>query len=138
MIRNLVLPDIILEPAFRVADGEAVAQALLGDLEPFEDGRVLDGVAVGAAGGKVRGHGADGVDPAEAHAGGPVGGYRVAGGDGRVVGAGDGDAFVVAGYVEGGGVGVRGRDPRALDEVFLAFVGVTPLVAGIGVSCGLV
>lgn len=34
MIRPAILPDIVLEPAVLLADGEPVAQPLLRDLEP--------------------------------------------------------------------------------------------------------
>lgn len=40
-------------------------------------------------------------------------------GEGGVVGAGDGEAVVVAGYVWGEGIGVWVLVPGALDEIFL-------------------
>ena len=46
-----------------------------------------------------------------------------------MVGAWDGNAAVVAGYVWGEGVGVRVVVPGALDEVFLVREGGVPYVA---------
>lgn len=71
------------------------------------------------------------MHPAEAVAVGPVGGDDAAGCDARMVGARDGEAEI-AGQVCGGGVCVGWGGPGALDEVFLAFVGRVPFVAGGG------